>query len=66
MYLDDDPPIAAGREIRGFPKKHAHPKLGVFEDMLTGTLVYARRPRERLRRRASRNARMWNPACAAL
>ncbi|MEN3351649.1 MAG: acetoacetate decarboxylase [Bradyrhizobium sp.] len=21
MYLDDDPPIAAGREIWGFPKK---------------------------------------------
>jgi len=27
MYLDDDPPIAAGREIWGFPKKYAHPKL---------------------------------------
>ena len=24
MYLDDDPPIAAGREIWGFPKKYAH------------------------------------------
>ncbi|MBM3535085.1 MAG: acetoacetate decarboxylase, partial [Alphaproteobacteria bacterium] len=41
MYLDDDPPIAAGREIWGFPKKYAHPKLGVYEDTLTGTLVYA-------------------------
>ena len=41
MYLDDDPPIAAGREIWGFPKKYAHPKLEVFEDTLTGTLVYA-------------------------
>lgn len=41
MYLDDDPPIAAGREIWGFPKKWAHPKLEVFEDTLTGTLVYA-------------------------
>jgi acetoacetate decarboxylase len=25
MYLDDDPPIAAGREIWGFPKKYACP-----------------------------------------
>ncbi len=24
MYLDDDPPIAAGREIWGFPKKYVH------------------------------------------
>ena len=41
MYLDDDPPIAAGREIWGFPKKYAHPKMEVFEDTLTGTLTYA-------------------------
>jgi acetoacetate decarboxylase len=41
MYLDDDPPIAAGREIWGFPKKYAHPKLEVAEDTLTGTLSYA-------------------------
>jgi acetoacetate decarboxylase len=41
MYLNDDPPIAAGREIWGFPKKWAHPKLEVVEDTLTGTLVYA-------------------------
>lgn len=41
MYLDDDPPIAAGREIWGFPKKYAHPKMEVYEDTLTGTLVYA-------------------------
>ena len=41
MYLDDDPPIAAGREIWGFPKKYGHPKLEIFEDTLTGTLVYA-------------------------
>jgi len=26
MYLDDEPPIAGGREIWGFPKKHAAPK----------------------------------------
>jgi acetoacetate decarboxylase len=41
MYLDDDPPIAAGREIWGFPKKYAHPKLEVASDTLTGTLTYA-------------------------
>ena len=41
MYLDDDPPIVAGREIWGFPKKYAHPKLEVFKDTLTGTLEYA-------------------------
>ena len=41
MYLDDDPPIAAGREIWGFPKKYAHPKLDLVKDTLTGTLDYA-------------------------
>jgi acetoacetate decarboxylase len=41
MYLDDDPPIAAGREIWGFPKKYAHPKLEIVKDTLTGTLLYA-------------------------
>jgi acetoacetate decarboxylase len=41
MYLDDEPPIAAGREIWGFPKKHAEPKLEVVHDTLTGTLQYA-------------------------
>jgi len=41
MYLDDDPPIAAGREIWGFPKKYAHPKLEIVHDTLTGTLTYA-------------------------
>jgi acetoacetate decarboxylase len=41
MYLDDDPPIVAGREIWGFPKKYAHPKLEVMKDTLTGTLHYA-------------------------
>jgi acetoacetate decarboxylase len=41
MYLDDDPPIAAGREIWGFPKKCAHPKLEIVKDTLTGTLAYA-------------------------
>ena len=41
MYLDDEAPIAAGREIWGFPKKYAHPKLMVEKDTLTGTLSYA-------------------------
>ena len=41
MYLDDEPPIAGGREIWGFPKKHGKPRLGVNQDTLTGTLEYA-------------------------
>lgn len=41
MYLDDEAPIAAGREIWGFPKKYAHPKLQLVKDVLTGTLEYA-------------------------
>ena len=41
MYLDDQAPIAAGREIWGFPKKYAHPKLQLVKDTLTGTLDYA-------------------------
>jgi acetoacetate decarboxylase len=41
MYLDDEPPIAGGREVWGFPKKHANPKLQVIHDTLTGTLEYA-------------------------
>ncbi len=41
MYLDCEPPIAGGREIWGFPKKHANPKLIVASDTLTGTLEYA-------------------------
>jgi acetoacetate decarboxylase len=40
MYLDDEAPIAAGREIWGFPKKYAHPKLQLVKDTLTGTLEY--------------------------
>ena len=44
MYLDDDPPISAGREIWGFPKKYAHPKLEIVKDTLTGTLEYAGQP----------------------
>lgn len=41
MYLNDEAPIAAGREIWGFPKKNADPKLEVVKDTLTGTLAYA-------------------------
>jgi acetoacetate decarboxylase len=41
MYLNDDPPIAGGREIWGFPKKYAEPKLEIATDTLTGTLHYA-------------------------
>lgn len=41
MYLDDDPPVAAGREIWGFPKKFAYPKMKVNVDTLTGTLEYS-------------------------
>jgi acetoacetate decarboxylase len=40
MFLDDEAPIAGGREIWGFPKKLANPKLFVEEDVLTGTLDY--------------------------
>jgi acetoacetate decarboxylase len=41
MYLDDEPPISGGREIWGFPKKYAFPKLETCSDTLTGTLHYA-------------------------
>jgi len=41
MYLDDEPPIAGGREIWGFPKKNANPKLSIIHDTLTGVLEYA-------------------------
>lgn len=40
MYLDDEPPITAGREIWGFPKKWGQPKLDLRKDTLTGTLHY--------------------------
>jgi acetoacetate decarboxylase len=38
MFLDDDPPIAGGRELWGFPKKLAQPSLRVERDTLLGTL----------------------------
>ena len=40
MYLDDEPPITAGREIWGFPKKWGQPRLDLRKDTLTGTLRY--------------------------
>ena len=40
MYLDDGPPIAGGRELWGFPKKLASPKLSVEKDTLLGVLKY--------------------------
>lgn len=44
MYLDCEPPISGGREIWGFPKKLANPKLQVVHDTLTGRLEYAGQP----------------------
>jgi acetoacetate decarboxylase len=42
MYLDDEGPIAGGREIWGFPKKLASPSLFVGgTDTLVGTLDYS-------------------------
>ncbi len=40
MFLDDDAPIAGGREIWGFPKKLGSPALQVDKDTLLGTLDY--------------------------
>jgi acetoacetate decarboxylase len=40
MYLDDESPIAGGRELWGFPKKLAAPKLTVEKDTLLGVLRY--------------------------
>ena len=40
MFLNDEPPIAAGRELWGFPKKLADPSLRVEIDTLVGTLDY--------------------------
>ena len=41
MYLDDESPIAGGREIWGFPKKLARPHISVDgNDTLLGTVDY--------------------------
>ena len=42
MYLDDHPPIAGGRELWGFPKKLATPKLDYETDTIVGTLDYGK------------------------
>lgn len=40
MFLNDHAPIAGGRELWGFPKKLAQPRLTVETDTLLGTLNY--------------------------
>ncbi len=40
MFLNDEPPIAGGRELWGFPKKLAKPSLHAEIDTLVGTLDY--------------------------
>lgn len=40
MYLDDEAPIAGGREIWGFPKKLANPKMRHENEVTVGTLHY--------------------------
>ena len=40
MFLNDEPPIAGGRELWGFPKKLANPSLTTDIDTLVGTLDY--------------------------
>lgn len=40
MYLDDGPPILGGRELWGFPKKLANPKLTVTRETLVGRLDF--------------------------
>src|SRR5207302_7689877 len=43
-YLDDEAPIAGGRELWGFPKKLASPSLAVEKDTLLGVLKYGSVP----------------------
>lgn len=40
MYLDNLTPIAAGREIWGFPEKFGHPTLEIDVDTMVGSLKY--------------------------
>ncbi len=40
MFLNDEGPIAGGRELWGFPKKLANPCLKVEVDTLVGTMDY--------------------------
>lgn len=60
MFLDDEPPTTGGREIWGFPKKIAQPKLEVVHDTLTGTLHYA----DQLVAMGSMNYKWENLVCA--
>ncbi|MEO9386510.1 acetoacetate decarboxylase [Chromobacterium phragmitis] len=40
MFLDDQPPLAGGRELWGFPKKAGRPRLEVHQDTLVGSLDF--------------------------
>lgn len=40
MYLNDEAPIAGGRELWGFPKKLASPAMSIEKDTFLGTLDY--------------------------
>ena len=40
MFLNDEAPLAGGRELWGFPKKLAQPALRAESDTLVGTLDY--------------------------
>ncbi len=40
MFLNNEPPIAGGRELWGFPKKLASPSLKAEIDTIVGTLDY--------------------------
>ncbi len=40
MFLNDEGPIAGGRELWGFPKKLASPSVRIETDALVGTLDY--------------------------
>jgi acetoacetate decarboxylase len=42
MFLNDEAPIAGGRELWGFPKKLANPVLATDTDTLIGTLDYGK------------------------
>jgi acetoacetate decarboxylase len=42
MFLNDHPPIAGGRELWGFPKKLAEPKLRAEIDTLVGELHFGK------------------------
>src|SRR5256886_8063891 len=44
MYLDDNAPIAGGREIWGFPKKLASPEMAPESDVVVCTLQYGLGP----------------------